>query len=183
MIIHICLCLSWIFLFLFIFHYKGLSERDSMTHAYNKDWFMGKKNSKLVRMMRATHKKNGRSFGFFIIDLDDFKYVNDTYGHFYGDKIITETVTALYNVLKGRDTLARIGGDEFAIIIPGLQNAAQIKQIAMDLERTIDNNTFRSASVGGALYTNNSLIEVKTLMERTDRKMYDSKRVKKSKRC
>ena len=57
---------------------------------------------------------------FMLIDIDDFKHVNDTYGHETGDKVLTEVATALTNVFRKEDVIGRYGGDEFVVFMPDI---------------------------------------------------------------
>jgi diguanylate cyclase (GGDEF)-like protein len=66
----------------------------------------------------ARHQRNGRTFCLAYIDCDDFKHVNDTRGHAEGDRVLRATATIANETLRRSDTIGRIGGDEFAIILP-----------------------------------------------------------------
>lgn len=74
----------------------------------------------LARLKRAIAEAAGHSVGLLLIDLDQFKSVNDTHGHMVGDALLCETAGRLQACLGGRELAARLGGDEFAVLLPGL---------------------------------------------------------------
>ncbi len=69
-------------------------------------------------------------FSFLMVDLDNFKNINDNYGHQIGDEVLKNTADLLRSVLRTSDCICRMGGDEFAVILPGVTNTAQILDIA-----------------------------------------------------
>ena len=98
-------------------------------------------------------------FGLIYIDLDEFKQVNDIYGHRVGDLYLQEACARMKQQLRSGDLLARLGGDEFAALVPQARNRAGVDEIAQRLERCF-NEPFHlgghtlngSASIGVALY-------------------------------
>lgn len=90
------------------------SERDPLTGLYNKQAFEHKLSMELQRVERS----NGQ-LSLAIIDLDDFKNVNDTYGHACGDEVIRTLADMLDASTRGYDHAARVGGEEFALLLPG----------------------------------------------------------------
>jgi diguanylate cyclase (GGDEF)-like protein len=98
-------------------------------------------------------------FGLIYIDLDDFKHVNDQYGHQVGDLYLQEAASRMKRQLRPGDILARLGGDEFAVLVPAVKNRAAVQEIALRLERCFDEPfaleslvLHGSASVGTAFY-------------------------------
>lgn len=108
---------------------EELSIRDPLTGLYNRRKFQEFLESEIVRATRTD-----RGFSLIMIDLDDFKYINDTFGHPVGDKVLIDVARLLGLELRGVDVLARLGGDEFAIILPetdvarGMQVATKLHQ-------------------------------------------------------
>jgi c-di-GMP phosphodiesterase len=92
---------------------QELSDHDYLTGLYNRRKFEEFLNYEVTRSLRHNHK-----FTVLMIDLDNFKYINDTYGHASGDLVLQE-VTNIFTInLRSGDILARLGGDEFAVILP-----------------------------------------------------------------
>jgi diguanylate cyclase (GGDEF)-like protein len=98
-------------------------------------------------------------FGFIFIDLDDFKQINDQYGHQTGDVFLQEVAQRMKRQLRPGDMLARLGGDEFAVVVQSVRNRTELAEIALRLERCFDESfavegrqVHGSASVGFALY-------------------------------
>ena len=102
----------------------ALALRDSLTGLANRRLFKELLDADLARTAR-----NGLSLAIAFLDLDGLKQVNDTYGHDAGDKVLCETARRLMSIVRGADTVARIGGDEFVIVFepndPSSQNLVQ----------------------------------------------------------
>ena len=156
-----------------ILYYKNLSEKDGATQAYNKHWFMGKKSSKLVRMMRAK-----KIFGLIVLDMDNFKKVNDEKGHMYGDKLISDTFKCIKASISEQDILARIGGDEIAVIVTDVYSTGELNHICNIIENSVYLSTGHTVSAGGALYNSLLPVSVKNIMNRADKEMYKRKKSK-----
>jgi len=104
-------------------------------------------------------RRNAGTFGLIYIDLNDFKKVNDRFGHQVGDRYLQEVTVRMKQQLRSRDMLARLGGDEFAVLLPLVRKRDEVLEIAMRLERCFDepfvlgmHQLDGSASVGFALY-------------------------------
>lgn len=102
-------------------------EKDALTGFLNRNYFESKINNYLL-------KPNAHGT-FFMMDLDNFKSVNDTYGHAAGDTLLMEFANVLQENTRGNDFVCRIGGDEFAIFFPGLDKDHVIRQRAENIIR------------------------------------------------
>jgi diguanylate cyclase (GGDEF)-like protein/PAS domain S-box-containing protein len=116
-----------------------------------------------------------------LIDLDHFKELNDTLGHQAGDRLLREIGPRLEAAVPGAELVARVGGDEFAVLLPTGTSVEQAEAIATTLERSIE-EPFRfqgltllvRASVGIAMFPEHGR-DVETLMQRADIAMYSAK--------
>lgn len=130
------------------------SQYDQLTNAANRFLLESRLDEVLSRAKRSrTH------FALIYIDLDHFKQVNDLYGHRVGDVYLQQVAERFSEKLRGMDTLARVGGDEFIALIPVVRNRDEVEEIVRRLDRCfdapflIDGFTIRgSASIGFALF-------------------------------
>ncbi|HAS50591.1 MAG TPA: hypothetical protein DCS21_02105, partial [Gammaproteobacteria bacterium] len=115
------------------------------------------------------------------LDLDDFKPINDAWGHSAGDQILMEVAQRLKQAMRAGDTVARLGGDEFALL---LSNLADIKGCQQAIERVlavlqapftiVDQSILLKASVGVTLYPDDSA-DPDTLLRHVEQAMYIAK--------
>ena len=132
----------------------------------------------------ASAERNGTQLAVLLMDLDHFKYVNDTLGHPIGDRILCAVTARLEQVLKRRtDTLARLGGDEFAIVLPG-DDATAAESVAKAIVRALEmpiipegHHLEVRASIGIAVYPEHGR-ERSVLLRHADVAMYAAKRKK-----
>lgn len=132
-----------------------------------------------VELARA--RRNQTNLALIYIDLDRFKFINDTLGHSCGDQLLRAVAERLQNLLRETDTLARMGGDEFMYILPEVENVSDINRIA---EKVLDairkpfllDGQLQSitASIGTAVYPNDGK-DAETLMKNADLAMYFAK--------
>jgi diguanylate cyclase (GGDEF)-like protein/PAS domain S-box-containing protein len=99
---------------------------DTLTGVPNRALFM----DRLERVVRAARRRPGYRFGVLFLDLDRFKIVNDTLGHMVGDQLLVAVARRLEGALRVEDTVARFGGDEFAIILDSIRDAGDSTRVA-----------------------------------------------------
>ncbi|HEY8804283.1 MAG TPA: GGDEF domain-containing protein, partial [Clostridium sp.] len=121
-------------------------------------------------------------FAFLFVDLDKFKSVNDNYGHLAGDSILKTVAVRLKSIIRSTDTIYRIGGDEFIIILRNLKQIANAKKIAIAALKTLstafpykENQLFIGASIGISIFPEHGIDE-DTLSTKADLAMYEVKR-------
>lgn len=132
-----------------------------------------------VALARA--RRNGNKFAVMICDIDDFKNVNDTLGHITGDKLLKLISNRLNRMMRGGDTLARAGGDEFVILLSEISQEEEVETVARRIEKaftksfTVEaNEIFTSFSIGIAIYPDNGK-KIWALLNKADSAMYQVK--------
>ncbi len=138
-----------------------------------------------LKQETLTSMRNQQIMGLLSIDLDNFKIVNDTYGHIIGDKLLQQAAVRLKACIRESDTLARLGGDEFCIILCDIHNEEDCSIVANKIISSFNNaftienhESFIGASIGITLYPNDSK-DANTLIRNADIALY---RVKESER-
>ena len=96
---------------------RGMAETDALTRLTNHGGFHEALASEVARAER-----DGGTLSLVALDLDDFKAINDTHGHPYGDWVLRQIGEKLLSSTRGSDTAARVGGEEFALLLPGTGN-------------------------------------------------------------
>ena len=150
-----------------------LAERDPLTNLYNRRRFQ----SELDRML-AEASRRGSQIGLVMFDLDAFKPVNDRYGHKAGDEVLVALAAAVSGTVRRNEQLFRIGGDEFAMLVPEAQElelsglARRILGRIDELEFSFDGDTVHiSVSLGIAIYPTHALV-ADALLQCADQPMY-----------
>lgn len=101
---------------------RQMAERDSLTGLYNRQYFI----EELERLTQRAVRQGGLDSALLYIDLDNFKYVNDTLGHLAGDRVLVEVSSMLLRRGRKSDLIARLGGDEFAVLLYDLDETSAV---------------------------------------------------------
>ena len=159
--------------------FKLILEFDLLTDVHNR-FSLEKKVGAAIEQAR----QQGHILGLIYIDLDDFKEVNDNYGHRVGDLFLQEAALRMKGQLRPGDMLARMGGDEFGVVVPEVRSRDDLAEIAQRLERSFDEPfaiegyaLSASASLGIAVYPQDGDTR-DTLLSAADAAMYVAKHTK-----
>jgi diguanylate cyclase (GGDEF)-like protein len=133
---------------------------------------------KQLQSLIVQARQSADVLGFIFIDLDQFKQVNDEFGHQVGDLYLQEAALRMKRQLRPGDTLARLGGDEFAVVVSTVRNRSEVEEIALRLEccfaepfAIAGRIIHGSASLGIALYPEDAASE-DSLLSKADAAMY-----------
>ncbi|MGE0081877.1 MAG: diguanylate cyclase, partial [Thiohalomonadaceae bacterium] len=159
-------------------HLRQLAEHDSLTGLYNRQYFL----EELDRLVERAHRSAGLDCALLYIDLDNFKFVNDTLGHLAGDKVLMEVAGILQKRSRRGDILARLGGDEFAVLLFDVTEEAA-RTVAESYRQTMVDYTFRDegrvidigCSIGVAMLSS-EVHSKEDLMARADLSCHMAKR-------
>ncbi len=153
-----------------------LSNHDILTNLYNRTAFV----SALKRELSNAGKSN-TSIAVLMLDLDNFKAINDTFGHHIGDQLLILVARQLRDSVRAQDFVARLGGDEFVIIFPNIKDEINVIHLAQDLIKRFnkpfkfENHFFHATvSIGIAVSPSAGVDEV-SLMKNADIALYSVK--------
>ena len=153
-----------------------MAQHDGLTNLPNRNLFNQRMN------LALTGATDDSGMAILCLDLDNFKNINDAFGHGFGDKILLMLASRLRKCLREHDTLARLGGDEFAVVLPRVKRLEEAQQAAQRLLEavapafSIDGQSFAvGISIGIALSTQGSGT-AEQLLQHADMALYEAKR-------
>lgn len=163
---------------------KTLAERDALTGLANRYLF-----DESLKLAIANNRRDEFKLCLLLIDLDNFKHVNDNFGHDVGDMLLQAFVKRVHACLRGNELFARLGGDEFAITLTNLHDekeASSVAQrilVALEAPFNIDGKLLNStASIGIAMHSKNAP-DQETLVKHADIAMYRAKKKGRHQAC
>ncbi|WP_292749049.1 sensor domain-containing protein [Methylophaga sp. UBA3613] len=149
---------------------------DALTQIPNRKYFL----EQLEKVIASSLKEN-EHFAIMFIDLDNFKLINDTYGHTVGDDVIKHVANVINSIIRENDMIARLGGDEFVILLPIVKIESEIYRLGDRIiselmsHNLLDNHQIIiTASIGVSIYPEHGQTK-EELMRRADHAMYQSK--------
>jgi two-component system cell cycle response regulator len=153
------------------------ANTDSLTQLWNR-----KKILELLEEELNRNFRDNKPVGVMMLDIDNFKMINDTYGHLVGDKIIIEVASRLKKKMRSYDKIGRYGGDEFLLVFPGLSrdNAMIIaerlrKSVCAEKVQTDAGALDTTVSLGVSIFDDSSRPSVKKVVEESDHALYMAK--------
>ncbi|WP_432402668.1 diguanylate cyclase [Wukongibacter sp. M2B1] len=158
---------------------RSMALIDQLTSLYNRRGFLNLANHHI-----KLAKRKKRNLLFLFCDLDNFKYINDNYGHLEGDKVLKDTSSILKETFRESDIIARFGGDEFVVLAIDV-NEEDEKIIIERLKRNIINYNVEkkidyslSISMGSAFYEPSDITDIDEILNKVDQLMYEEKKKK-----
>ena len=156
-------------------HFRQLATYDSLTGAYNRRLFMD-----LAETALSQSRRNGETLSMLLIDLDQFKKINDSYGHASGDEALRYTAKCVRSALRDYDIFGRLGGEEFAVVLNGIDQA-QALQVCNRLRETLaagtichDTHSF-GITMSGGIAVARAGDTVESLLSAADAALYRAK--------
>ncbi len=158
-------------------HFIRLARHDGLTGLFNRQHFVNESSAALVRCRSAD-----RPAALIMMDVDHFKYINDLHGHAVGDEVLAAVAAALRSCLGDAGILGRIGGEEFAVLLPGLDAdagmvwAERLRQAVASVPGEYGGEALKVTASFGVVASEQSGFDLKNLLSHGDAAMYDAKR-------
>jgi two-component system, cell cycle response regulator len=158
---------------------QRLATTDPQTGLFNYRYFL-----EMLAMEAARARRLGYPVGLLMLDVDDFKRVNDTYGHLVGDQVLREVAMVLRRSLRRTDVAVRYGGEEFAVVLPGL-GAPGVRAVGEKLRRAVrglprlerDGKEAPPITISvGGVSQSPTLVDSVSLVREADAALYEAKR-------
>lgn len=149
-------------------HLKSVT--DSLTGTYTHGYL-----HEILELEIQDTLTQNRPLSVLILDIDDFKRINDTHGHLFGDRVIKETAETILGTVRSEDIVGRLGGDEFLVIMPqaDADTASQVaRRICADIA---SRGNMATVSIGASTFEGGSQEGAKELLRRADANLYHAK--------
>lgn len=155
---------------------QHLAHHDALTNLPNRAFL----HEQVTRSLAWARSQN-RRVSLALLDLDRFKHINDTLGHPVGDKVLVEIARRLADAVRQSDTVARFGGDEFVVLMPGVDSPEQASEIMQRIRKTLEepvivgsHELYTTPSIGISSFPADGN-DLETLLRKADRAMYWAK--------
>jgi diguanylate cyclase (GGDEF)-like protein len=157
-------------------HLQFLATHDNLTGLPNRILFF----DRLEQAIKKSRRQK-RRFALFFIDLDDFKRINDSFGHIVGDQVLQAVAKVLDHAVRDSDTVARLAGDEFMIILDDVRAISDIEAVARKINKAVSQpidvpqeTVIMTVSIGISLFPEHGE-DAETLLRKADAAMYHVK--------
>lgn len=157
--------------------FQAAAQKDGLTGLYNRSAF-----DRRLKDAADAFAGEGQTFSVLLMDVDNFKWINDTFGHVAGDKVLQKVAECLKSTFRKNDFVARLGGDEFAVVIEGISEKMTRERVSM-FNQTFRKKRFVSKNKGNISVTISSGIAVASagerpadVLHRADMDMYAQKK-------
>jgi diguanylate cyclase (GGDEF)-like protein len=158
---------------------RALSDRDELTALYNMRAF-----TRLAEQEHDSASRSGRPYSILMVDIEHLKTINDTYGHEAGSRAVNLVADALVRLTRSTDVVARYGGDEFIVLLGGVDKeiadevAQRVRNVVFSTTLEVDVKMVRiKANVGAASFPESGN-NLQTVMAVADRAMYKDKELR-----
>ena len=166
------------------FHRKlfDFAVRDALTGMYNKRFVL----NEMENLMRIA-RRNGRIFCIIMVDIDDFKQINDRFGHPSGDEYLKQLAGLIRDSLRDQDIAGRIGGEEFLVILPettidgAFQLAVRIRKNVEEFVLYPQDKRIRTTISAGVCQFESRIADVPEFLDMADQALYEAKKAEKNK--
>ncbi|MEL7967995.1 GGDEF domain-containing protein [Vreelandella neptunia] len=154
-----------------------VAERDALTNLNNRGHFI-----KLAKDLLQHSQSHKAPFSLFMIDVDHFKHINDTWGHSHGDWVLTKIAKVCAESLRPTDVIGRFGGEEFVVALPDTSSgdaqlvAERLKKKVAELSLTEEMGKLRPSVTVGVAATDSEKADLESLIKRADEMLYVGKR-------
>ena len=165
-------------------HLHRLAYYDALTDLPNRELFLDRIQTLVQQARRHRH-----AVALLMLDLDNFKEINDAHGHLFGDELLKAVALQLRTCVRETDGLARLGGDEFSILISDLEHPDDAGAVAEKIQRSLaaplsimNKEVYVTTSVGISIFPNDSE-NINTLIKQADTAMYSAKSAGRGMHC